>query len=100
MSEDTDPTNDTPAGGGVATLADRAREVAGTALEKAGPALDRAKELAGQAMEKAGPAFDKAKDAAGSALMKAQPAIEKAKGSAGEWAERLKGSRSDDTSGT
>jgi hypothetical protein len=48
----------------LAGFVDKAKEVAETVVEKAGPAMEKAKEVAGTVVEKAGPAMEKAKESA------------------------------------
>ena len=49
MPENTDGSEEQP----VAGLVDKAKEVAGTVAEKAGPAVEKAKESAGELVDKA-----------------------------------------------
>jgi hypothetical protein len=74
----------------LAGLVDKAKEVAETVVEKAGPAMEKAKEVAGTVAEKAGPMVDKAKEVAGTVVEKAGPAMEKAKESATELVDKAK----------
>ncbi|HEX6265186.1 MAG TPA: hypothetical protein VF036_07880 [Actinomycetota bacterium] len=53
-------------------IVDKAKEVAGTVAEKAGPAMEKAKEVAGTVAEKAGPAMEKAKGSATELVDKAK----------------------------
>jgi hypothetical protein len=95
----TSDTKDTNGSGEPAGLVDKAKEVAGTVAEKAGPAMEKAKEVAGTVVEKAGPAMEKAKEVAGTVVEKAGPAMEKAKGSATELVDKAKdflGSKDED----
>ncbi|MCD6020322.1 MAG: hypothetical protein K0R20_32 [Actinomycetia bacterium] len=56
----------------IAGLVDKAKEVAETVAEKAGPAMEKAKEVAGTVVEKAGPAMEKAKESATELVDKAK----------------------------
>jgi hypothetical protein len=56
----------------VSAFVDKAKEVAGTVAEKAGPVVEKAKEVAGTVAEKAGPAMEKAKESAGELVDKAK----------------------------
>ena len=69
MTSDTKDTNES---GDPAGLVDKAKEVAGTVAEKAGPAMEKAKEVAGSMVEKAGPAMEKAKESATELVDKAK----------------------------
>jgi hypothetical protein len=56
----------------LAGIVDKAKEVAETVVEKAGPAMEKAKEVAGTVVEKAGPAMEKAKESATELVDKAK----------------------------
>jgi hypothetical protein len=84
----------------LAGLVDKAKEVAETVVEKAGPAMEKAKEVAGTVVEKAGPAMEKAKEVAGTVVEKAGPAMEKAKESATELVDKAKGYLANKDEGT
>jgi hypothetical protein len=56
----------------LAGFVDKAKEVAETVVEKAGPAMEKAKEVAGTVVEKAGPAMEKAKESATELVDKAK----------------------------
>jgi ElaB/YqjD/DUF883 family membrane-anchored ribosome-binding protein len=96
MTDDKNGSGEQPLAG----LVDKAKEVAETVAEKAGPAMEKAKEVAGNVVEKAGPAMEKAKEVAGNVVEKAGPAMEKAKESATELVDKAKdflGTKDEDT---
>ena len=59
----------------LAGFVDKAKEVAETVVEKAGPAMEKAKEVAGTVVEKAGPAMEKAKESATELVDKAKEVL-------------------------